>query len=230
MVIPGKSRYLASQVEEWVLLFCFCPRWPAVCTKTLSYRVERQWLCQHCLKKMKLNYEQSKVSYHIPLIGNIKGAVLWGNPDLSKLFGSWTSNEPNNHLQEGIRLFLVFQLWSECSWINLVSFTAVVRAVDAKPPSLIMVTICLVKKRKILFWISKSNLLGFFFKEVHPLCSVCVVVKVSCFVTLDSSFLSFFSVFIDLFPGALLKLWDAKWLHWKHVRKINHFKTFHPLN
>ena len=59
-VILRKSQYLASQLVDLVLLCCFCPRWPAVCTGALSCRVERQWLCQQCWKKMKLNCEQGK--------------------------------------------------------------------------------------------------------------------------------------------------------------------------
>ena len=60
VVILRKSLYLVSQLVDLVLRCCFCPRWPAVCTRTLSCRVELQWLWQHCWKKMKLNYEQGK--------------------------------------------------------------------------------------------------------------------------------------------------------------------------
>ena len=55
VVILRKSPYLVSQLVDLALRWCFCPRWPAVCIRVLSYRVELQWLCQHCLKKMKLN-------------------------------------------------------------------------------------------------------------------------------------------------------------------------------
>jgi len=67
--ILGKSLYLVSRLAEWMLRCCFCPRWPVVCTRTLSYRVERQLLCQHCLKKMKLNYEQGKTFIRIQHFG-----------------------------------------------------------------------------------------------------------------------------------------------------------------
>ena len=67
--ILRKSLYLVSRLVEWMLLYCFCPRWPAVCTRTLSYRVEQQWLCQQCLKKMRLNYEQGKAFISIQHFG-----------------------------------------------------------------------------------------------------------------------------------------------------------------
>ena len=58
VVILRKSLYLVSQLVDLVLDWCFSPRWPASCTRTLFCKVERHRPCQHFWKKVKLIYEQ----------------------------------------------------------------------------------------------------------------------------------------------------------------------------
>ena len=58
VVILRKSLYLVSQLVDLVLGWCFSPRWPAGCTRTLFCKVERHRPCQHFWKKVKLIYEQ----------------------------------------------------------------------------------------------------------------------------------------------------------------------------